>query len=1040
MTRRPELAPLLSEDPLERREAIEELDLGDGPARFALRQVLLFDPDGGLRALCAERLGGVRGDDALPFVGPWLRDALGDPLPSVREAALRALGRLGDRESAPALRRAALEEPVWWARRAAVLALAAVGAEEELATLRAALGDPFWRVRHAATRALQVLLRERPALAEAILAQAPELGAAAQAALAYLRGEEAGAGLAAAEDDGWDRDPAVSTAQLLRSAADAATLPELLGHSHGPLREVAARRLAQGAGQRQLDALRRATRWLDEPRLPYGAEAARRLLDGLGAAAATLAAEALDGDLGDGAAAWACGWVVATGSAELHPRLLELARRGAAPLRHAAVAALAQLAPLPSAALIEALGDEDDAVRHEAALALCGDDSAAAQAALREVAYAQGLPPQLRCALLAAAERQGDRQRLREGAADPHPLCRSRALTALTRLGEASDAAAEDADPWIRAAVLRPETAAAALRVDPDAQVRRAALRCWQQALRQADRCDRPAAVVAGGTAGAAVAAAGAARDEVALAAATDPDPWIRAEACALLQRDGALALSAALRLSMDAAPMVRAAAADWLLANAPRQRLLALLQERDLSEDLRLAAWSQLAREPDEAMVQLLREALRSTDVGPTDTAQAATVQAATAQAATAQVTTAQARAAAGALREHLRALLLLFPDEALPAELRALLPTAAQRPARSARVPLAPASQRELRPLGRTGLRVAPLGLSGAFELPPAAYAAAVDEGVNLLFWEPRYHQLGRYLRGARRRRDELVIVAGTFHGDRRGIERDVDAALRRLRTDRLDVFLLFWARSDGRLDDDAFAVLADLKARGKIRTAGFSTHDRALALRAIEAQPFDVLMTRHSAAHPGAEAALLPAAQARGVGVITFSALCYGRLLRRPPGAPADAPLPSAADCYRYSLSQPGVSVCLSAPRRVRELRENLAALAQPSLAAPAQAALREHGARCRAEDRRFDALIRRPAAPPPLRVEAPAARSAQEPAPAMVPFAPPAGAGAPEPQAPPQATVHEPAPRPRAALLELLVEPWRDPAVPPSELYP
>ena len=38
------------------------------------------------------------------------------------------------------------------------------------------------------------------------------------------------------------------------------------------------------------------------------------------------------------------------------------------------------------------------------------------------------------------------------------------------------------------------------------------------------------------------------------------------------------------------------------------------------------------------------------------------------------------------------------------------------------------------------------------------------------------------------------------------------------------------------------------------------------------------------------------------------------------------------PSAADCYRYSLSQPGVTACISAPRRPEELIENLAALIQ------------------------------------------------------------------------------------------------------------
>ena len=74
---------------------------------------------------------------------------------------------------------------------------------------------------------------------------------------------------------------------------------------------------------------------------------------------------------------------------------------------------------------------------------------------------------------------------------------------------------------------------------------------------------------------------------------------------------------------------------------------------------------------------------------------------------------------------------------------------------------------------------------------------------------------------------------------------------------------------------------------------------------------------------------------AAMAAGVGVLSFSALCYGRLLRRPPQAPAALATPRAEECYRYSLAQPGVSACLSAPRRPRELRQ-VDARAEPDIA--------------------------------------------------------------------------------------------------------
>src|SRR3990167_1904315 len=109
----------------------------------------------------------------------------------------------------------------------------------------------------------------------------------------------------------------------------------------------------------------------------------------------------------------------------------------------------------------------------------------------------------------------------------------------------------------------------------------------------------------------------------------------------------------------------------------------------------------------------------------------------------------------------------------------------------------------------------------------------------------------------------------------------------------------------------------------------------------------------MLRHSAAHPGAEERLLPLCAEREVGVITFSTLCYGRLLRAA----------SASECYRYSLEQPGVSACWSAPRSAAELRENLEVLPslETKLSPETIANLRDFGKLVRSEDRRFSALL-------------------------------------------------------------------------------
>jgi aryl-alcohol dehydrogenase-like predicted oxidoreductase len=293
--------------------------------------------------------------------------------------------------------------------------------------------------------------------------------------------------------------------------------------------------------------------------------------------------------------------------------------------------------------------------------------------------------------------------------------------------------------------------------------------------------------------------------------------------------------------------------------------------------------------------------------------------------------------------------------------------------------------------RPLGRTGLVVSPLAISGANEPSVASLFAAANAGCNLFFWEPRYRNLSTFLRASARRGEAPLVVAGTYHATERAIRKDIERALRSLQRDRIDVFLIFWTRSPARLAGDVPRALERAKREGLIGAAGFSTHDRALAEHALEggSSPWEVIMVRHSAAHPGAENSLFPAAARAGVGVLGFSATSYGRLLRpvaAPHGpasssvaasakvstaTPASPALPTAAECYKYTLSQPGVTACVSAPRGGVELMNNLAVLADPTLRSERIAELRAHGQALRQESVEFNRHVRRfPAAPEDL----------------------------------------------------------------------
>lgn len=940
------IADLLSAEVSTRREALEAVPL-DGPGLFALRQVLLHDVAAPLRVVAAERLG--RHPDRAS-AARWLREAVEDRFPSVREAALLALGRAGTGDTLALLQRSGVEDPTWWVRRAAARATSAMGLRcasavaVAVAGLRRQLDDPFWRVRHAAAQGLGQLGDDQPALRVEILQ--PLAGAQAASALALIaaRWDRAApppqlgasrpfAPLDAPRGVGLDNDdPAVVTAHLEAldaPALDPLALVPLLADSHEPLRRVAVRRLAQSSHP---GALKAALRWLDEVRVPHAVETVQRLLDDAEPAQVDALAEAVlaagNEEVGTpalpGALRWAAERAGARQRLDLVGRLTAVASHGRAEVRGAALTALGRVAvgelcgpdSAPVQRLVDGLVDPDAEVRAAAveALAPLASQHPALNSALRQLPLAEQTAP-TRCLLI---ERTGAATTtLKTTAADdPHPAVRATALRTLRRdadlPGALRAAALADPDPWIRAAALDPQAAPALLEADPDPWVARLAARAARalRALPLPDRLELAARMLG--------------RD----------DPWIRARGCELLtpgpasDEESLTALRRLLELTREGAPMVRAAAAEQLERWAGLARRLEALLQREGTPTLRASAYTWLLRGEDEAVVARLAAALRDAEEPPE-------------------------------VQEHLRAVALIHAAalrEAHGLELPPLVvePLAAPRPRRTAPPRSAEPTRRRI---GRTRIEVAPLCLSGANGCTPGSYALARDRGVNLFFWEPRYAELTRFLR--RRREDpDLVVAAGTFNADRAGIERDVELALRRLRRPQIDLFLLFWARSPERLGAAPFEALQRLKQQGKVRAAGFSTHHRELAAEALTRREWDVIMLRHSAAHPGAERELLPAAERAGTGVLTFSALCYGRLLR-PHGALA---IPTAADCYRYSLAQPAVAACISAPRYHRELEHNLQVLAAPTLAPEAAAVLRAQGAAVYAEDTRFNTLLR------------------------------------------------------------------------------
>jgi aryl-alcohol dehydrogenase-like predicted oxidoreductase len=245
--------------------------------------------------------------------------------------------------------------------------------------------------------------------------------------------------------------------------------------------------------------------------------------------------------------------------------------------------------------------------------------------------------------------------------------------------------------------------------------------------------------------------------------------------------------------------------------------------------------------------------------------------------------------------------------------------------------------------------GKRVHRLGLSASFGLDAAGIEAALERGINYVFWNPTARAMGTALKAVTPRlRDRLIIATGPTFGFFAGsLRKRVETALRFLQTDYLDVFQLYWLGRTSAWTSSVVDELLTLQREGKVRALGASIHDRPRAGKLALDSPLTLFMLRYNAAHPGAEREVFPHLAARKPAVVAYTATDWRRLLKRPHGW--KDPVPTAGDCYRFCLSNPHVDVVLCGPANVQQLDENLRALERGPLAVDEMAWMRAFGAK-------------------------------------------------------------------------------------------
>jgi aryl-alcohol dehydrogenase-like predicted oxidoreductase len=257
-------------------------------------------------------------------------------------------------------------------------------------------------------------------------------------------------------------------------------------------------------------------------------------------------------------------------------------------------------------------------------------------------------------------------------------------------------------------------------------------------------------------------------------------------------------------------------------------------------------------------------------------------------------------------------------------------------------------------LRPLGSTGVHVSPLCLGammfGAWgntdhDDSVRIIHRALDSGINFIDTADVYSRgeseeiVGKALAGGRR---DNVVLATKFHGtmgddpneagnSRRWIFREVEASLKRLGTDWIDLYQVHrW--DPWTAHEETLGALTDLIAQGKVRYVGSSTfpaaqivkaqwiaRERGLQRYVCEQPPYSLLAR-------GIEADVLPACRDHDMGVIVWSPLAGGWLSGKwRKGADDLESRRSAMIPRRYDLSLPENQTKLDAADALGQLAD-------------------------------------------------------------------------------------------------------------------
>jgi len=238
------------------------------------------------------------------------------------------------------------------------------------------------------------------------------------------------------------------------------------------------------------------------------------------------------------------------------------------------------------------------------------------------------------------------------------------------------------------------------------------------------------------------------------------------------------------------------------------------------------------------------------------------------------------------------------------------------------------------EKRVLGRTGLSVGRLGISSSFGAPADAFEEAFERGCNYFTWGSFFRGRSSKMKTAiknivmKNQRDDLVVSVVSYAHNAYLTEKFFAKGLKDMGIEYADVLLLgYFSKQPSR---SILEGALRLKEKGLVRFLGITSHNRKLLPELHREGIIDVFHIRYNAANRGAEVDAFPSLTGDGrPGIVSFTATRWRQLLKQKK-MPENEKAMSAADCYRFVLSNPSVDVCMVGASSLQQMRDNLTVL--------------------------------------------------------------------------------------------------------------